>query len=75
MKKLIFTLVVFGLIGMISCKKDESIQPEKSNKSLVADKKDIGTGDWVCLLNSWKGSALVTPFFIAIAIVSYSFLL
>jgi hypothetical protein len=26
------------------------------------------------LLNSWKGSALVTPFFIAIAIVSYSFL-
>ena len=45
MKKLLFTLVLVGLIGIISCKKDESIQPEKSNKSLVADKKDIGTGD------------------------------
>lgn len=45
MKKLAFLLVLFGVIGMVSCKKDESIQPKKSNGALVADKKDLSTGD------------------------------
>ncbi|MFM6976218.1 MAG: hypothetical protein ACKOW2_05155 [Sphingobacteriaceae bacterium] len=45
MKKILLTLFVVGVIGMISCKKDESIQPNKSNKTLVSDKRDLGTGD------------------------------
>ena len=45
MKKLLFALTTFVVIGMVACKKDESIQPDKTNQSVVSDKRDLGTGD------------------------------
>jgi hypothetical protein len=45
MKKLLFALTAFVVIGMVACKKDESIQPDKTNQSVVSDKRDLGTGD------------------------------
>lgn len=48
MKKILFSLLVLGFIGMVSCKKDNSVQPTKSNNSTLTnggDKRDLGTGD------------------------------
>ena len=48
MKKIVLSLLVLGFIGMVSCKKDNSIQPTKSNNSTLTnggDKRDLGTGD------------------------------
>lgn len=46
MKKLFSILFVAAImLGMASCKKDETMQPLKSGKNVVSDKKDLGTGD------------------------------
>lgn len=45
MKKLLLSVIAIVILGAISCKKDDSIQPQKSSKNVVADKRDLGTGD------------------------------
>jgi uncharacterized protein YcfL len=45
MKKLFFSLIAMVVLGMVACKKDDSIQPEKSGQSVVSDKRDLATGD------------------------------
>lgn len=48
MKKIVLSLIVLGFIGMVSCKKDNSVQPSKSNNSTLTnggDKRDLGMGD------------------------------
>ncbi len=48
MKKILLSLMVLGFIGMVSCKKDNTVQPTKSNNSTLTnggDKRDVGMGD------------------------------
>lgn len=45
MKKLLLSAIVIAILGMVSCKKDDSVQPQKSGKTVVSDKRDLGTGD------------------------------
>lgn len=47
MKKLVLSLFFLGFIGMVSCKKDNSVQPSKQPSAATSggDPRDLGTGD------------------------------
>ena len=44
MKKLVLSLIAISVIGMTSCKKEETAQPQTTSAAKVA-KKDISTWD------------------------------
>jgi len=47
MKKIIiiaFAVLTTGLVS--SCTKDNSVKPTSAQKTVVADKSDLGVGDW-----------------------------
>ena len=45
MKKLVLALVAISVIGMTSCKKEESAQPETKNSTVKIGKKDTSSWD------------------------------
>jgi len=53
MKKIIiiaFAVLTTGLVS--SCTKDNSVKPTSAQKTVVADKSDLGVGDWYCRYKS-----------------------
>jgi len=45
MKKLIIALAILTTGLVSSCTKDNSVQPAKAKKTIVADKSELGVGD------------------------------
>ncbi len=46
MKKLVLVVIVLGMTGMASCKKEEGATPEIKKQTVkVADKRDLGSYD------------------------------